>query len=107
MRISDWNSDVCSSDLGPAAYQAYAIKPSPSHLLRLTGGSTVNGLKEAALASEHQRGLVEAGLGPLRQQIEAQRRANRSAERRGGKECGSTCRSRWSPYHKKKKDTHS
>src|SRR3546814_43574 len=23
----------------------------------------------------------------------------RSEERRGGKECGSTCRSRWSPYH--------
>src|SRR3546814_12563518 len=28
---------------------------------------------------------------------------NRSAERRVGKECVSTCRSRWSPYHKKKK----
>src|SRR3546814_13148119 len=28
----------------------------------------------------------------------------RSEERRGGKECGSTCRSRWSPYHYKKKD---
>src|SRR3546814_11916190 len=27
----------------------------------------------------------------------------RSAERRVGKECVSTCRSRWSPYHKKKK----
>src|SRR3546814_17823511 len=25
----------------------------------------------------------------------------RSEERRGGKECFSTCRSRWSPYHKK------
>src|SRR3546814_2214963 len=28
----------------------------------------------------------------------------RSAERRVGKECVSTCRSRWSPYHKKKKE---
>src|SRR3546814_12112767 len=28
---------------------------------------------------------------------------HRSEERRGGKECVSTCRSRWSPYHKKKK----
>src|SRR3546814_12287589 len=26
----------------------------------------------------------------------------RSEERRVGKECGSTCRSRWSPYHTKK-----
>src|SRR3546814_9006228 len=25
--------------------------------------------------------------------------AGRSEERRGGKECVSTCRSRWSPYH--------
>src|SRR3546814_17534670 len=31
------------------------------------------------------------------------RRGNRSEERRVGKECDSTCRSRWSPYHKKKK----
>src|SRR3546814_19602315 len=33
----------------------------------------------------------------------------RSEERRGGKECGSTCRSRWSQYHytkKKKKKKH-
>src|SRR3546814_11029514 len=30
---------------------------------------------------------------------------NRSEERRVGKECVSTCRSRWSPYHKKKKET--
>src|SRR3546814_21031551 len=29
--------------------------------------------------------------------------ANRSEERRVGKECGSTCKTRWSPYHKKKK----
>src|SRR3546814_11643196 len=28
---------------------------------------------------------------------------SRSEERRVGKECGSTCRSRWSPYHSKKK----
>src|SRR3546814_14215088 len=30
---------------------------------------------------------------------------NRSEERRVGKECVSTCRSRWSPYHEKKKKT--
>src|SRR3546814_12537734 len=29
----------------------------------------------------------------------------RSEERRVGKECVSTCRSRWSPYHSKKKKT--
>src|SRR3546814_17565045 len=34
-----------------------------------------------------------------------QRRQKRSEERRVGKECVSTCRSRWSPYPKKKKNT--
>src|SRR3546814_13444589 len=35
-----------------------------------------------------------------------QRLDTRSEERRVGKECVSTCRSRWSPYHKKKKNSH-
>src|SRR3546814_14446754 len=36
-------------------------------------------------------------------EIERHRVLNRSEERRVGKECVSTCRSRWSPYHSKKK----
>src|SRR3546814_14201093 len=46
-------------------------------------------LEEAAIIA----GLVKA----------PSRYAPRSEERRVGKECVSTCRSRWSPYHKKKK----
>src|SRR3546814_11410336 len=38
-------------------------------------------------------------LGPLPRAIEG---SQRSEERRVGKECVSTCRSRWSPHHKKK-----
>src|SRR3546814_11806953 len=38
-----------------------------------------------------------------RQQPEGQDRETRSEERRVGQECVSTCRSRWSPYHYKKK----
>src|SRR3546814_19673650 len=34
------------------------------------------------------------------------RQANRSEERRVGKECVSTCRSRWSPAHYKKNTQH-
>src|SRR3546814_11120324 len=34
------------------------------------------------------------------------RTQQRSEERRVGKECVSTCRSRWSPYHYKKESTH-
>src|SRR3546814_14879268 len=48
--------------------------------------------------------LVEPGT-PLRGvQIDAGHGAARSEERRVGKECVSTCRSRWSPYHYKKKN---
>src|SRR3546814_11848190 len=38
-----------------------------------------------------------------RQNVRNERSAGRSAERRVGKECVSTCRSRWSPYHQKQK----
>src|SRR3546814_13730911 len=45
-----------------------------------------------AVRISNERGLIPAGA-----------RAQRSEERRVGKECVSTCRSRWSPSHKKKK----
>src|SRR3546814_13111937 len=50
-----------------------------------------------------QRRIAEAS-GPARKRNPAEKvPAQRSEERRVGKECVSTCRSRWSPYHKKKK----
>src|SRR3546814_10017150 len=80
MRISDWSSDVCSSDLfGDARVQA--------------GVGARVGLVDAGAEHGHggaargQRGLVRGGVDA------------RSEERRVGKECVSTCRSRWSPYH--------
>src|SRR3546814_2411998 len=88
MRIIDWSSDVCSSDL----------------------------LQLADLVGDRRRDLIGAGAGPddrhplalqayvmvptggmhacAREAVHA-----RSEERRVGKECVSTCRSRWSPYH--------
>src|SRR3546814_11424178 len=36
---------------------------------------------------------------PLAHHVCSLRECDRSEERRGGKECVSTCRSRWSPYH--------
>src|SRR3546814_4772797 len=75
MRISDWSSDVCSSDL-PDAILFLAVfrvlSPPPrtrSHRGRCRNSST------------------PTAPWP------------RSEERRVGKECVSTCRSRWSPYH--------
>src|SRR3546814_2255393 len=80
MRISDWSSDVCSSDL-PAEPQ-------------------VEGVAEDARVREDARD--ERGEQSDADQPDEED-APRSEERRVGKECVSTCRSRWSPCHKKKK----
>src|SRR3546814_1012229 len=92
MRISDWSSDVCSSDLA-SIKEKYRI---PTNLAgchtALIEGYVVEGLVPAKyikrMLSEHLavRGLSLPGM-------------PRSEERRVGKECVSTCRSRWSPYH--------
>src|SRR3546814_3668206 len=81
MRISDWSSDVCSSDLG-------YVKPYCSRggrgARRRIGGTQAGGV--------HQRGH-------MRREASGVPGSVRSEERRVGKECVSTCRSRWSPYH--------
>src|SRR3546814_10796355 len=82
MRISDWSSDVCSSDLLDAADRLCLVEG--EHRL----GQLI-ALDQAAggdhLADEE---AVRALVPHLR-----------SEERRVGYECVSTCRSRWSPYH--------
>src|SRR3546814_4204846 len=78
MRISDWSSDVCSSDLLHALV-GDAAPASHAH--------AVGALAHAA------KGRVD--LGDLGDRAATQR----SEARRVGKECVSTCRSRWSPYH--------
>src|SRR3546814_17368173 len=83
MRISDWSSDVCSSDLGAQ----------PSLLNRLINawrdiaGSPGSVVRSDLSSDGDRRWLVE------------QMQSCRSEERRVGKECVSTCRSRWSPYN--------
>src|SRR3546814_5558177 len=73
MRISDWSSDVCSSDL-----------------LRAEVGQGLGGERPGDQLAEFQHADAGEYL-PCH--------ACRSEERREGKECVSTCRSRWSPYH--------
>src|SRR3546814_10717170 len=74
MRISDWSSDVCSSDL--------------------------LGLRAAVAGGTRRRLRVQDPPGRLTYTLLSRRLAlGRSEERRVGKECVSTCRSRWSPYH--------
>src|SRR3546814_8225775 len=76
MRISDWSSDVCSSDL-------IAIAERPE-------------AESAAWRAWFDHYVFRPGGHPLAFLPEEQ---HRSEERRVGKECVSTCRSRWSPYH--------
>src|SRR3546814_14902156 len=129
MRISDWSSDVCSSDLlgrefrprriaGEVVEQGYAgIEQSPGHVLSLE--------QRPAMAAERQRPAVhtdcevqivdrlDVGGEPRRlvprfcsneigAGVDRHLWPSRSEARRVGTECVGTCRSRWSPSHYKK-----
>src|SRR3546814_16291060 len=94
MRISDWSSDVCSSDLVEAALEVARGAPP----LRRTGALPVP--VDLAEAVDARRAKLRAGLSQAPARIVDC--VARSEERRVGKECVSTCRSRWSPYHYKK-----
>src|SRR3546814_4928337 len=84
MRISDWSSDVCSSDL--ISYCDWMSEE------RLICGIFVAEDTGGLLLSFTQLVIVNSdGSG--------HKILSRSEERRVGKECVSTCRSRWSPYH--------
>src|SRR3546814_14369184 len=114
MRISDWSSDVCSSDLaGPTKMRS--TPPDRRHrggaswLVSLVGREVAQqvggpieplgpepGLGEALRSGLHAHAVYERLIG-----------GRRSEERRGGKECGRRCRSRVTPHtEKKKRNTH-
>src|SRR3546814_12131273 len=95
MRISDWSSDVCSSDLRAGADRLHAFGNAfeqPSAVVVVE----VDHRRAQAVAREQPRLGRAVGL-------HVAVVVKRSEERRVGKECVSTCRSRWSPYHSKKK----
>src|SRR3546814_3793773 len=89
MRISDWSSDVCSSDLQfhrTVEFHYFGLDPqllevAASQVWILAGDTQVRGKRPPHVADRFSN------------------RKARSEERRVGKECVSTCRSRWSPYH--------
>src|SRR3546814_4658599 len=74
MRISNWSSDVCSSDLDDPV------------------------LEDVHCDAPHRDGPA-AWIGASGRVSTPAVRLSRSEERRVGKECVSTCRSRWSPSH--------
>src|SRR3546814_14317003 len=115
MRISDWSSDVCSSDLIAELFQV-TPQAVTQHIRaiyedgELEEAATCNdylqvraeGKREVSRRIAHYNLPVIVAVGfrvrsPRGSQF--RRWAARSEERRVGKECVSTCRSRWSPYH--------
>src|SRR3546814_17756944 len=105
MRISDWSSDVCSSDLSSGVLsfdgvQLAAPRPLPA------------GIEDRMVDDELRQRLVtlievdrihldpDLTFAMFVQRMNAPERAvRRSEERSGGKECVSTGRSGGSPYH--------
>src|SRR3546814_16580368 len=98
MRISDWSSDVCSSDLEDAEHGA---EHEADH--HLDGGDA--GMEGEPVVLDHVQELAPHPAGrrddelrdtePARQPLP---RRERWEERRVGEGSVSTCRSRWSPY---------
>src|SRR3546814_19213369 len=101
MRISDWSSDVCSSDLfmTPRSSDGESVRKHVSTAVIGTRGGVGASMLATSLAwpfsTQYKSPTalldldVHFGTGAL----------TRSEERRVGKECVSTCRSRWSPCH--------
>src|SRR3546814_19762205 len=99
MRISDWSSDVCSSDLLPRYwFQLADWIDDPSAAI-----ADADALEKELLVSSELTGVLKAHRDDPRF-VAAAAFAEKSEERRVGKGCVSTCRSRWSPSNKKKKN---
>src|SRR3546814_11546709 len=127
MRISDWSSDVCSSDLhianAPVVFIGHGIvdpasgrddigsadlkgavalrfaEPPPEYA---AGNRPVPDLRSRRALYQSRGTVAEIAINDS-EDAELTRIRRRSEERRVGKECGSTCRYRWSPSHLKKK----
>src|SRR3546814_19624659 len=99
MRISDWSSDVCSSDLFE---EAFTIIRTLLHDGRCDFHGAYYSVTDAELLPSGPRPegppLMVGSIGARLLAITLPW-VQRSEERRVGKACVSTCRSRWSPYH--------
>src|SRR3546814_17488117 len=106
MRISDWSSDVCSSDLVGEGAEIVAVQTDFTGLDRNRevevavaveiGPAVRQRAGNAEVRRLHRR---KGGFGRPGRLAAGNAGRQRSEERRVGKECVSTCRSRWSPSH--------
>src|SRR3546814_20996605 len=91
MRISDWSADVCSSDL-------FAVGLGQRRVVVARHLGQGDGVGQVHQPAHHRDRLDPQRILGARQVDGAAAVAfERSAERRVGQECVSTCRSRWSP----------
>src|SRR3546814_15608935 len=107
MRISDWSSDVCSSDLLGGARRILDLgrqlraQDRRAHARRYQDRETE--IQHRRLPAEETAAAYldggQRGELPRYSRNTAATARTRTEERRVGKECVSTCRSRWSPYH--------
>src|SRR3546814_6977449 len=89
MRISDWSSDVCSSDLpGMVTKRSVSLYGLSDVTLGFADGT------DPYFARQRVRNRL-----PDVELPDGVSSSMRSEESRVGKECVSTCRSRWSPHH--------
>src|SRR3546814_15232703 len=111
MRISDWSSDVCSSDLllqemrdrlGMAVmlitHDMGVVAETTQRVVVMYAGRVVEEATAEQLFGDPKHPYTQGLIRSIPRMD-----LGRSEERRVGQECVSTCRSRWSPYHDKKK----
>src|SRR3546814_16978540 len=99
MRISDWSSDVCSSDLDADEQPGDDPADRAPDADRREFLAGVVDRVEGDRRRERDRRGVEAEMEQAAEQEQRRRTLDRLEERRAGYECVSTCRSRWSQYN--------
>src|SRR3546814_3055010 len=97
MRMRDWSSDVCSSDLHGRKHAERGVQAHRVHADRIATFALF-GIERIWMQRRQRAEGIERRAVRAECVIRAVE-AERSEERRVGKECVSTCRSRWSPDH--------